>query len=139
MVSVSKILSSKFFPLRALFFYLAIIGLPLICLWSTFDEYLKIHWATAIIEHQKSDAIVETSTEEVGSLVIRRDLHREFMKHGIYVPIEDIILDRDKSLLDREVEHSRKICGRGNAYIWLSAPLKLPILGTKVIEWCKTI
>lgn len=69
---------------------------------------------------------------------LKRKLQHFFLQHDVYIPLEDfVVLTGDESDLD-----SRKIieqaCGNGNLHIWLPLPLRIPILGERVIEWCLT-
>lgn len=68
----------------------------------------------------------------------KRLVQQHFLKYGIYIPLDDIIVNVN----DRVVEPYRtllsKSCGHAELYVWVPLKFRLPILGDKIVEWCLT-
>jgi hypothetical protein len=68
---------------------------------------------------------------------LRRQVQRHFLRHDVYIPLEDIIV-----VSPQDVEPGspsllmQKACGRGRLFVWIPLKFRLPITGEKVIEWC---
>lgn len=59
-------------------------------------------------------------------------LHKDLLKKGIYVPLEDIIYESEIP----DSNELKRACGRGKIYLWFPIPIKIPFLGHKTYEWC---
>lgn len=124
----------KKFLLRGL-----VASMPIILLVAIFSDYMKLYWASKVFEIKYRDAALTKIEEGYGSLVVRRDIHRAFSQMGVFLPLEDIVIDNEQDTDARELLLSRKTCGQGNIYLWLSSPIHLPGWGTNVVEWCKSL
>jgi hypothetical protein len=70
-------------------------------------------------------------------LSMRREAQRHFLRHGIYIPMEDIVAPMPHDLAAGPLALvMQKACGRGRLYIWIPFKFRLPVAGERVIEWC---
>ena len=76
---------------------------------------------------------------EAPILSTKRKIQRHYLDYGIYIPIDDIILDLEEGDQISQSKMLRKVCGEGNAYVWVPLRFRLPLIGEKVFEWCLTM
>ncbi len=94
--------------------------------------------AVAAVYTTKSIAFADgAENDDSAELRIRRTLQKHFLKYGVYLPVEDIIVVNKKAgLRNRAVFLMQKICGKGRIYVWVPLKMRLPIVGDRVFEWC---
>lgn len=94
---------------------------------------------TAVLTLDKSflhDENFEDSTERYR---FRRTIQRHFLKHSLYLNLDDIILsENDQSTAQKLTFLMRKACGQAKMYVWVPMKIRLPVIGSKVWEWCWT-
>jgi hypothetical protein len=70
-------------------------------------------------------------------LALRRETQRHFLRHGVYIPLEDIVAPMPHDLAAGPLALvMQKACGHGKLYIWIPFKFRLPVAGERVIEWC---
>lgn len=68
---------------------------------------------------------------------LRRTVQKHFLDAGLYIPLEDILAGiiapnaQQKTALVMQ-----KACGRGKIHVWIPLKFRLPIIGSKVVDWC---
>jgi hypothetical protein len=102
--------------------------------WSVWPA-LNAAWTTLVFKPiQFSD---EDFEDEARLHELRRNIQKQFLNHGIYIPLEDIV--RGNLSRKRPSEHSllmQKACGRGKIHVWIPFRFRLPVVGGRVVEWC---
>ena len=75
--------------------------------------------------------------KEKEAIKITQSLQSHFRKYGIYIHFEDIIKRPEGSVhLEKIFLQLEQECGHGNLYVWVPLFFKIPLVGTKVVEWC---
>jgi hypothetical protein len=65
-------------------------------------------------------------------------IQNHFLQSDIYIPLDEIWLVQSGRGVEAD-RHSllmREACGHGTLYVWIPFKLRLPIVGTKTMEWC---
>lgn len=104
---------------------------------SVWDVAL-VAWAAA---NHPTVLMSDILNSEPDRLSIRRKEQRYFLDHGIYIPLEDIIVGDGLNQLDKPSFASLAKACRGlkrgrDIAIWLPIKMKVPFLGERVQEWC---
>lgn len=125
-----KIKTSNAIPLRS-----ALIILPLIgaLIWSFFPA-CKALTGAFMLQREK---YIKHISEYDNPTIYQRKIQKHFLKYGIYIPMDDIVIDNQVGKIDETLFFlMRKSCGRGKLYIWVPLKIRIPIIGEKVVEWC---
>jgi hypothetical protein len=81
----------------------------------------------------KWDSILSSSQH---TLEQQRSIQQHYLSYGVYIPIDDIVVDARQQLMGPMASLMPKVCGSGRAFVWIPLPLHIPLVGEKVIEWC---
>ncbi len=107
-------------------------------------------WATAFYfsTHDAARSIIATGdlwlsqkwagilTGEMQPIDQQRAIQRHYLSYGVYIPIDDIVVDASQPTLESDQTLFQTVCGKGRAYIWVPLHFQLPVFGEKVVEWC---
>ena len=69
-------------------------------------------------------------------LSTQRKIQKHFLSYGVYIPIDDIVVNMGLNKLDNYNQLHESTCGTAKIYIWLPIKIRFPIIGEKVWEWC---
>jgi len=115
-----------------LFFTILLVPIAL-AIWVSSSQAVRAISATFTL----SWPIISQHVDDDYFLEARRNIQAHYRQFGVHLPIEDIvILGDDKDLQDQLTFLMRKACGQGNIFIWVPLKFNLPILGTRIVEWC---
>jgi len=68
---------------------------------------------------------------------LRRSVQKHFRDAGLYIPLEDIIAGtRAPDAPQKTAVIMQKACGRGKIHVWIPLQFRLPLVGSKVVDWC---
>lgn len=67
---------------------------------------------------------------------VQRKVQKHYLDYGIYIPLDDIILNQDENSAITQLSLLEQVCGEGTLYIWVPIRIRIPVLGEKVLEWC---
>jgi hypothetical protein len=82
---------------------------------------------------------IKSLLEEARSgIEIKRAIQKQFLYYDVYIPIEDILLREEVASGEQKLPGLIDRCGRGEVYVWVPYPVRLPILGEKLTEICQT-
>jgi len=82
---------------------------------------------------QEPDSLLDSSDFELQQ---KRLVQQHFLKFGIYIPIDDVIVN-DRNLVDEPYRSMlEKSCGSGRLFVWVPIKFRLPLIGEKIVEWC---
>jgi len=79
------------------------------------------------------------SESESTSLASRRKIQQHYLGYGVYVPIDDIILDNGDESSSSQIKVLKNSCGAGKIFVWVPLRFRFPIFGEKVMEWCLAV
>ena len=98
--------------------------------------YPAITGYLAAEEFKKSPVALQIKQNQWGDAVERK-VQKFFLDHNIYIPMEDIIINRENHISEKSpLFQMRKSCGQGKLYVWIPLRVRIPLFGEKVIEWC---
>ena len=101
--------------------------------WSVYPALLGI---LAAEDFKKSPIAGQIRQNQLND-AIERKVQKFFLDHDIYIPMEDIIINKENRLSDNTpLFQMRKFCGQGKLYVWIPLRVRIPLFGEKVIEWC---
>ena len=102
--------------------------------WSVWPA-LNTAWSIFVF---KPIEFADDDFEDEGRLHdLRRQIQKHFLNQGVYIPLEDIV--RGNLSWKRPSQHSllmQKACGRGKIHVWVPFGFRLPVIGSRVVEWC---
>ena len=117
-------------------FWVLASAIPLLAaLYSSSKPALDAFWAS----HTIGSSLNLSDLSQSPVLSSKRKIQRHYLDYGIYIPIDDIILDLEEGDQISQSKMLRKVCGEGNAYVWVPLRFRLPLIGEKVFEWCLTM
>jgi hypothetical protein len=68
---------------------------------------------------------------------LRRTIQKHFRDGGLYIPLEDIVAGiRAPDAPKKTAIIMQKACGRGKIHVWIPLQFRLPLIGSKVVDWC---
>jgi len=68
---------------------------------------------------------------------LRRTIQKHFRDQGLYIPLEDVIAGiRAPGVSEKSAIVIQKACGRGKIHVWIPVQFRLPVVGSKVVDWC---
>ncbi len=77
-----------------------------------------------------------SSVSSLNYLDTKRKVQKHYLDYGIYIPIDDIIMNQDENNETTHLSLLEQACGKGIMYIWVPLRFRIPVLGEKVLEWC---
>ncbi|WP_159455058.1 hypothetical protein [Pseudobacteriovorax antillogorgiicola] len=103
--------------------------------YSTTQPSLQALAASHALESLAEDEAFSSLPRTAG----KRKIQRHYLDYGIYIPIDDIILDLEGGTNIAQLKMLRKACGAGQTFVWIPLRFRFPMLGEKVFEWCLTM
>ena len=71
---------------------------------------------------------------------MRRQIHRHFMQHGVYLPTDSVVFSSNIEVNDEQIDYlSKSSCGSFDTAVWLPIAVQLPFIGVQSFEWCLTL
>ena len=68
---------------------------------------------------------------------LRRAVQRHFLDAGMYIPLEDVVAGtKSPTASQKTALIMQKACGRGKIHVWIPVQFRLPVVGSKVVDWC---
>jgi hypothetical protein len=67
-------------------------------------------------------------------LDIKRTIQSHYLSYGVYIPLDDIVLNAQEKQPLRDLLESA--CKPGRATVWVPLKFHVPLAGEKVFEWC---
>lgn len=64
----------------------------------------------------------------------QRTIQAHYLSYGVYIPLDDIVMNAQEKQPLRELLESA--CKPGRATIWVPLKFHIPLAGEKVFEWC---
>lgn len=86
----------------------------------------------------KSDSLTD-GLNDFHQTFSQRKIQRHYLDYGIYIPIDDIIVNRGGDTNPSLIKMLERTCGRSPIYIWVPIRFRVPLAGEKVFEWCLTM
>jgi hypothetical protein len=75
-----------------------------------------------------------------GPTSMRRQIHRHFMQHGVYLPTDSVVFSSNIEVNDEQIDYlSKSSCGSFDTAVWLPISVQLPFIGVQSFEWCLTL
>lgn len=100
---------------------------------STHDAARSLIASGDLWLNRKWDDILTRSAQPLEQ---QRAIQRHYLSYGVYIPIDDIVVDAKQPALESVQSLLQNACGKGRAYIWVPLHFQLPVFGEKVVEWC---
>ena len=100
----------------------------------TFSLSLCIFWSTApgLKTAIASAAYLlnndETPESFLTPLSTQRKIQKHFLSYGVYIPIDDIVVNMGLNKLDNYNQLHESTCGTAKIYIWLPIKIRFPII-----------
>jgi hypothetical protein len=113
---------------------LILISLCLAALHLSVAQPVQVLFATTeLILDPQYDSLVESNVAELKQ---QRRIQQLYLKYGIYVPLDDIVIRQGENGPSPYMALLEKACGRGQLYIWIPLKFQLPLIGERISEWC---
>lgn len=113
--------------------YTAILIWTMAIYFSTHDAARSLIASGDLWINRKWDKILGHGAQ---ALEQQRAIQRHYLSYGVYIPIDDIVVDAKQPALESVQSLLQTVCGKGRAYIWVPLHFQLPVFGEKVVEWC---
>lgn len=128
----------QFYALRAHHGWLEgalwILALLVMFVWSAWPA-LKAVTATFSIKPVSKQVVVEGV--ESARLEIQRNVQKQFLDYGVYIPLEDIMFTGHFVQTNADFEPVvKRICGEAPLVVWVPLQFRLPLVGERSVEWC---
>jgi hypothetical protein len=114
--------------------FLAAIFMLIVSAW----DVAVVAWSVVSHPTVKMSDILNSEPDR---LSLRRKEQRYFLDHGLYIPLEDIIVGNGLNQMDKQSFASLAKSCRGlkrdrDIAIWLPLKVRVPFFGERVQEWC---
>ena len=90
---------------------------------ASMDLWIRPHWNEIL-----SDSLTPIESQ--------RAIQQHYLSYGVYIPIDDIVVNARQHPNESVISMLQSACGKGIIYIWVPLPMRFPLLGEKVFEWC---
>ena len=121
-------MGTRRFQLRS--FILLLAPLAIVSMWTLQPMLLALLSAATYNPH------IDLSIGEDQDVIVQ-SIQKHFAKYNISIPKEDIV---SKSFAKRYQERLflqlDQQCGHGSVYVWVPLKFRIPLVGSKAIEWC---
>lgn len=78
-----------------------------------------------------------TDGSEQTILEVKRKLQKHFLRYGVYIPLEDIMMTEQVLKSNKDFTSVvRRVCGEAPLAVWLPLVIRVPVLGERSTEWC---
>lgn len=75
-----------------------------------------------------------------GDVGLKRSIQQHFSSYETYIPVEDVhILDDGAQEQERLAFLLHRACGPGKLFVWVPLRFRIPVLGSRVFEWCLSL
>jgi len=102
-------------------------------MWTIWPS-LHTLWLVRRFEH--SVLYQKVSQHQFSTKKLKEKIHLFFLERGQYIPLEDIIFQKDKTLLKHAYQNLSRVCHEGGLFIWIPLFIQFPFFTPLVSEHC---
>lgn len=98
---------------------------------STHDAVTPVRASVALLQSNDFDRLLNSGAP---FLDIKRTIQAHYLSYGVYIPLDDIVMNAQEKQPLRDLLESA--CKPGRATVWVPLKFHVPLAGEKVFEWC---